>query len=218
MTVELHDPSWAGSSGLEIRFFYNDESQFPKVANTGDIVVLYKIKKLSTARGEIMISNAATSWVILEYESVKDSKSPDCSDIKVNIPSKANIRGLSPDIAMLSYAKAILSRETPEHWRKPLRSIGDASSGQTIQAITDKRQKFTLISDAVVPSHIAGIFGDVLCEIRRIWNPKTGDRCDIFVTDYTENPNLYDYRYVDGQEGIDHDYDDDGNQLLGTAL
>ncbi|RMZ76830.1 hypothetical protein DV738_g4754, partial [Chaetothyriales sp. CBS 135597] len=176
MTVELHDPSWVGQSGLEIRFFYNDESQFPKVTSTGDIVILYNIKKLNSQRGQMMISNAATRWAILEHKSVRDDKSPDGSDIIVHLPSKASIRGSSPAVAVLRYAKYILSLENPDNWRRPLCSSQDASSGQRIQAIADQRQKFTLISDVVVPRGKKGIFGDLLCEVRRIWDPKTGDR------------------------------------------
>ncbi|RMZ88471.1 hypothetical protein DV736_g4308, partial [Chaetothyriales sp. CBS 134916] len=178
MTIDLHDPFLVEGYGLEVRFFQNDGRQFPKITNTGDIVILYNVKKITSRRGEVMISNSCTTWVVLEYESVRDT---------------------------------ILRLEHPENRRAPLitrHPTEDVSNGQRFQATKDRRQKFTLISDAIVPNGAKGIFGDMLCEIRRIWNPNASDRCELYVTDYTENSELFDYGNSDVQEGIGHDYGD----------
>ncbi|RMZ79816.1 hypothetical protein DV737_g3233, partial [Chaetothyriales sp. CBS 132003] len=211
MTVDLRDPSWVEGHGLEIRFFHKDERHFPKITNTGDIVILYKIRKFTTPRGQTMVSSRATTWVVLEYESVRDSKCTNGSDIKARLPGQPCLPAPSPSVAVLSYAKAILRLDNPNDWQVPLitpRPTDDVSSGQRIQATKERHQKFTLIGEARVPNGAKGIFGDMLCEIRRIWDPNTGDRCELYVTDYTENSDLYDFGNGVAQEGIGHDYGD----------
>ena len=221
MTISfmLHDPTWLEGLGLPVRFFHKAADRLPKISSTGDIVILRNVKNTDWKGERVSFSNSASGWVVLEYESMKNSTCENGSDIVIHCSGQNQYLAPRPNILELRYAKSILSLEDPSRWRVPLttpRTIDDVPSAQHVRVALTPQEKFALISDATVPYGQKGVFRDLFCEVRRIWDPSDGNRCEMSVTDYTENPNLFDYRHADVQDGMGYDYGDRFGYVDGT--
>ena len=221
MTISfvLHDPSWHDESGLSVRFFHKDAARLPKITSTGDVVILRNVKNTVYHDRKVCFSNSASSWVILEHESVKISTQDDGSDIVIHQSGKGAYKAPHPSPLELQYAKAILALEHAANWRTPytITTITEnVPSAQRVEAVAMPKDKFALISDISVQPTQKGIFRDLLCEVRKTYNPGYGDRCELFVTDYTENQHLYDYKHSEIEEGMGFDCGDRFGYVDGT--
>lgn len=177
--------------GLKIRFFKALESDLPKIQGTGDVIILRNIKMKEWSGMTIGISSYATSWTLFP-----------ASSIPVGTPSKPYIKHIKdprapvPSPAEMQYAMLLCnSRDRdsfclvskPASFSSNLPSTQISSSAQEASTLT-RREKFSLIKDVQIDN-----FYDLVGQVVKIF-PNNG--CvEIYITDYTSNPLLYNYEW-----------------------
>lgn len=206
ITFTLHDPIWWSGRGMEFVFFKKQVEQLPAIIDQGDIVVLRNIKTMAR-NGDIKgISNHISSWVVLPYTEVANINS--LQDVKEKARWYRSRNG-SPGIATprineaeLQYAKWIAEQEDPSNW--PLeQGRTQADIANTMENNGGSRPatktKLRTLQDLEIPTGKTAIFADILGEVRKVYRKDMWT--ELYVTDYTTNDGLYDYRLADHQFG-----------------
>ncbi|EXJ84408.1 hypothetical protein A1O3_05075 [Capronia epimyces CBS 606.96] len=209
MKLTLHDRTWEYGCGMTFRFFCKQLKHLPTVQNQGDVVILRNFKTINT-RGEIFgISNIQSEWVILPATALAES------DSVQDVQRQARWSGQDDPINRhqkvfneheLRYARWLADQEDAAQWRPLLGStklqrdhIISSNGGKT----SPYDGKFRLIKDLEVPQTNKYLFVELLGEVRRIYG--TDFRTELYVSDYTINDRLYEYRYGDNEGGREGD-------------
>ena len=203
ITFTLHDPAWREGLGLKVRIFQKAEDLLPRIQNQGDVVILRNVKLNDYNGQQIVLSNFASTWSVLEHASLNDSTAVNGSDITIK---QGNVAP-HPTISDLRYAKAILELENPNNWPPPpkptaaqVASIMTQNGGTAPLAY----QKFKEVKDCILPSDKQYIFAELFGEVRKVYAHDM--KCELYITDYTTNPFVFDYkRDEDGADGRDGD-------------
>ncbi|KEF55515.1 uncharacterized protein A1O9_08265 [Exophiala aquamarina CBS 119918] len=202
----LHDPTWNGAGGMEFRFFHKKEACLPRIENQGDVVILRNVKTMDW-NGRVGLSGYNTEWIVLP----KDAMSGTLDDLKAAArclqQSSANDPKSSLSTKELQYASYISGEEDPTRWRTSCSVVTGNNMGNSGAEATPRKRKFTEIKDIQVPFGKQGIFVELLGEVIRIFSK--GDRTELYITDYTSHPQLYNYTYgcdEDGQDGDEFGY------------
>lgn len=204
ITFTLHDPSWVGSIGLKCRFFHKDEKRLPSIKNQGDVVILRSVRLKSYFGSDIILSNSATSWVVLSGTTLAESQCPRLSDVAVERSTSSSDQTAHPSLAELHYARAIAHLEDLQLWPQPpkptslqVASVMKENGGEPTQFRSDK---YSMIQNIRAPQNERDlVFVNIIGEVRKVFD--SNFRIELSVTDYTVNENLYDYRYGDDEDG-----------------
>ncbi|EXJ55718.1 hypothetical protein A1O7_08647 [Cladophialophora yegresii CBS 114405] len=220
--LTLHDPTWLSGAGMEFSFFAKSADQLPAVNDQGDVVVLRNIKTMINKGLNKGISNFSSTWVVLPYVEVANRNS--LQDLKEKARWRKDGRealtqySKGPQTAPLNeaelkYARWIAEQEDPSTWA-PIRARTQMDVANTMASNggvpAPAKQKFKLLQDLELPSDNAYIFADLLGEVRRIYN--NDFLTELYVTDYTTNGQLYNYKFAvhgEGRTGDPHGYLDE---------
>ena len=207
ITFTLHDPTWREGLGLKVRIFQRTEDLLPRIQNQGDVVVLRKVKVNDYNGQQIVLSNFASTWTVLAHASLNDSTAINGSDATIH---QGNVAPY-PTISDLRYAKAILELENPNIWPPPpkptaaqVASIMTQNGGTAPPAY----QKFKEIKDCVLPHDKQYIFVELFGEVRKMYAHDM--KCELYITDYTTNPFVFDYKRNEDGAGDARDGDSYG--------
>ena len=219
----LHDPAWLNGVGMEFVFFNKDLGKLPIVKDLGDVVILRNVKthvQNGLAKG---ISNSATTWVVLPYTELANIETV------ADLTAKARWQGQErtsdqrypkgaqaalPNEAELKYAKWIAEQEDPSQW-PAVQARTQAEIASTIVSNggipPPVREKFRALQNLELPDYGKYIFADILGEVRRIFC--NDFLTELYVTDYTTNDKLYDYKAAEmsgGRTGDEYGYIKEG--------
>ncbi|OCT44951.1 hypothetical protein CLCR_05605 [Cladophialophora carrionii] len=207
----LHDPTWLSGAGMEFSFFAKSTDQLPVVNDQGDVVILRNIKTMIHKGLNKGLSNFSSTWVVLPYVEVANMHSP--RDLKEKARWRKDGRELNSQYskgaptallteAELKYAKWIAEQEDPSTW-PPVRGRTQIDVTDTMVsnggARPPAKEKFKLLQNLELHSDNAHIFADLLGEVRRIYN--NDFLTELYVTDYTSNSQLYNYKFSAHEEG-----------------
>jgi protection of telomeres protein 1 len=204
----LHDPSWTDGQGMEIAFFRKAIDELPQIQSQGDVVILRGVKVMDHQGLLEGISNYGTTWTILPID--KLDKINSVPDLKENAQwyRKGSTGHLTMNISEseLKYAKWIASQADPSSWPparpKPRVDTTEATIHTGASAPPLRKEKFKLIKDLEIPGERT-IFADLAGEVRKIYNRDW--LIELYITDYTINENLYNYKPNSTEGGRDGD-------------
>ncbi|KAJ9602899.1 hypothetical protein H2200_012679 [Cladophialophora chaetospira] len=210
-TFTLHDPTWFNGVGMEFVFFNKDFGQLPIIKDQGDVVILRNVKTM-VHKGLVKgISNSASSWVVLPFTEVANIETVEDLTSKARWQRKgqsshnqypAGAQAALPNGLELKYAKAIAEQENPDLWPqmqpRAQANIADAAVSNGGNQ-PPHREKFKTLQNLELPVGNGYIFVDLLGEVRRIFS--NDFLTELYITDYTTNEKLYDYKSSDNQAG-----------------
>ena len=186
-TFSLDDSTVPGI-GQKVKFF-KPQKDMPPVKGPGDIVILRDVKTMKhfSTNAPIIISGKSTTWTIFHSGTIPEHAPPYGASIK-SIKTKD---APNPTAQELAYVVELNSRRDPGKFSMPL-------TQEAIQNMTKPREKFSLIKDVC-----ANIFYDLVGLVVKVYS--SGDRVELYVTDYTSNCLLCDYiPGIDDEEmGVD---------------
>ncbi|KLJ11655.1 hypothetical protein EMPG_13162 [Blastomyces silverae] len=202
-TLKDHDLNIESWNGLKIRYFNNDESYLP-VPQHGDVVLLRQIKVRSYQGAMVGLCSQrdCTPWIIFS----KGSNSKAVPQVTM----RPGTRDLTT--TEKSYAFSLIGSDcTVATSRQPIQVEQVATSVPMRQMVTGpftkpftprRRPKFTLIKDAS-----CGIFVDLVVQVVKTY-PEDYQRFLLYVTDYTQNKQLFNYASEEGgsRDGDDYGY------------
>ena len=206
----LHDPSWNQGIGQVVRFFHKQENQIPKIQNVGDVVILRNVKLKNFVGAPTLLSNSASSWVVIENAGLLNTEDP--SAIRSHRSGPPHHLTAPPSEAETAYARTLLGLEDPGQWQQPAKPTAlqvaqiQLENGGTPAAIPGK---FRRIEELRPPQQdIKNPFVDLFVEVRRLYSPDhSSPRVELSVTDYTEHDLLY--KYSPDPEDPDAEFDGD---------
>ncbi|KAJ5803228.1 uncharacterized protein N7503_005678 [Penicillium pulvis] len=196
ITFELKDydfdgPDWANS--LKIKYFNDNESKLPPVLKH-DVVLLRNIR-VGEYKGKVTgaaYQGQKVPWAIFRHEE-DSTKSPSIT---------TGPDPFSPTAAEKRIALALLDKYTQEVQNNTWRT-GPPGQNQVVQAIPSAKKKsglpMTLIKDLEANCYVQ-IVGQVVKD-----HNYESDKSTIWITDYTVNESLVDYKKDDDETGTDGD-------------
>ena len=215
MTFTLWDTSCLDASGLEqdgmkVRCFSGQIWHLPRVDEVGDVVILRNLRTKNYGSQWLGLTNSGTRWNVIPGATLLNSNEANLLTVQqrssYDVPPHKegdSRQGRAPSIQILKYAQELLQTKDPSTLRGPPKStaldqvaIMKASGGRPL---LPTRQKQRLLKDLVDPhEHEGQQFVDLLGEVRRVYHG--GNPVEVQMTDYTENPLLFEYTHQ-GQEG-----------------
>lgn len=196
------------NDGMKVRFFKPMESELPKVQGTGDVIILRSLNIRQWSGMTLGLASWSTSWTVFPANSIPEKASPDLQ-LKYTKDARA------PAPSALDFKNAILlcnSRDrnsfirvtnTDSHTPE-ISSIQSPLPAQAVPTIS-RQEKFSLIKDVQIDQ-----FYDLVGQVIKIY-PSNG--CvELYFTDYTPNPLLYNYKWglPDELDGISREGDEFG--------
>lgn len=227
----LRDAAY-GSQGLTVRFFVKDISSLPRVRQVGDVVLLRMIKMMAYNQQPLALSNYQTGVLVFPSASIpdpkfqiayNDKKRIECHGVpldveKLNLQEQAYVIELKQ--AMSAYVSALPGGRhtvisTQQSAPQPLATAARVPpletrkrSAEDVQVVASKRaksatfgEKFHIISDT---HHY--MFADICAQVVRKF-PSHFGTCELYVTDYTENKDMFLYRPPEDPEERERDGD-----------
>ncbi|PGH03686.1 hypothetical protein GX51_03950 [Blastomyces parvus] len=200
-TLKDHDLNIESWNGLKIRYFNNDQSYLPTPQN-GDVVLLRQIKVRSYQGAMVGLCSQrdCSPWIIFSKGS--NYKTP-------QITMRPGTRDLTT--AEKSYALSLIGADCSVATSRQPVQVKPAASSVPLRQVVSKpltksstprgRPKFTLIRDAS-----CGTFVDLVVQIVKTY-AEDYQRFLLYVTDYTQNKQLFNYS---SQEGGSRDGDQYG--------
>ncbi|KAJ6102254.1 hypothetical protein N7486_004681 [Penicillium sp. IBT 16267x] len=197
ITFEIKDskfeaPPWADS--LKIKYFNDNESKLPHVLNN-DVVLLRNIR-IKEFQGRSIGSAAQgqkVPWAIFRHEE-DSSKSPSIT---------TGPDTFHPTAAEKRHALALLEKYTPEVQNNTWRTGPSEQTSQVVQAIPSEKKKSGLPM-ALIKDLEANCFVQIVGQVVKDHNYES-DKSTIWITDYTANDSLVDYKKDDDETGTDGD-------------
>ncbi|KAI4138163.1 MAG: hypothetical protein LQ341_004786, partial [Variospora aurantia] len=208
--------------GIKVRLFRPMEVELPVIERNGDVVILERVKITSYSGMTTGLSTYTTTWTLLPAPSIPETAPVGTLSIK---HSRVSVKGSSPTQEQIRYAIALCNSRPREAYDsslatnptssapKELSSSGTHSIPRTSSALITstssigRRDKFALIKDVCVDA-----FYDLVGQVVKVY-PGNGVT-ELYLTDYTSNPSLYNYEW--GREDHDGGVGDD-DLLYGTA-
>lgn len=192
-SFSISDPSCDDEpeKGLLVRFFRAMETELPKIQGTGDVVILRDINIKEWSGSLMAMSGHKTSWAVFASDSIPEKAPPRFQLAFVQGP-----RAPVPMSIEMEYAIFLCNsrdRTTFQKISEPYPASADVlppQSDSSIQASTPRlsRDRFSLIQDVQVNSYY-----DLVGEVVKIYS--SGDKVELYITDYTSNPQLYHYQW-----------------------
>ena len=192
LTFSISDPTTYNNLGQKIRFFSKQEQTLPKIERPGDMIILRNIKNKPWSGAPILVSNFQTSWAVI-LSSQLEGKNLDVASI-----NHIKINGApEPKAVEIEYAISIAGVQD-----KSVFTV--LPTPETRPNVYTPKQKFSLVADIG-----ADQFYDLVGQVVKLW--QDFDRVNIYVTDYTSNPVLYNYQERkrtedEGRDGDQYNY------------
>ncbi|KMU76715.1 telomere-binding alpha subunit central domain containing protein [Coccidioides immitis RMSCC 3703] len=185
-------------TGLKIRYFHDVDRYLPS-PKVGDVVLLRHIN-LDLYNGKtigLSRSSRVTPWVVFEARPTQRSTLS-----TVLCPGER-----PPSAAETKYAGYLVGLYRGDGSRPSIAPASPAinversvSMPSSIQPTTRKADKFRLVKDAEY-----GSFSDIVGQVVKTFSEY--EKLLLYVTDYTQNKNLFDYSFDnDGRDGDEFDY------------
>lgn len=205
-TFTLADASFSHSDeGLQVRFFKPDMKSLPKCQGTGDVVILRGIKIQSYRGMTIALSRWATTWLVLPATSIPKHIPSRFLQLKHEKDPRADVLSNAEMLYAIflcnSRDRSTFSTIAIAPAQEPNLPVSGATPVMPIQ----RREKFSLIKDVQID-----MFYDLVGQVVKIY-PSNG--CvELYFTDYTANPLLYNYEWgvtgggENSREGDEFDY------------
>ena len=196
-TFSVTGPSLGFNGEQKVRFFRPTEREIPAIQNIGDIVILRKVKVKEWSGMVLLISNAATSWLVFHSDSIPAEPARNNTQIK----HIKETRAPTPTPSEMLYAIALHKLQDQSSFSqstKPSSEPTPTSSAVSVPKAAGPRQKFSLIKDTKIDT-----YHDLVGQVVKLY--PNNDRVELYLTDYTSNTLLYSYEWAcdgdDGQEG-----------------
>ncbi|TKA29206.1 hypothetical protein B0A50_03716 [Salinomyces thailandicus] len=206
-TFKLLDPAFRDSlpgnqlQGLTVRFFRSDPSKLPKIRDLGDAVLLRKVKMTKFSQQVLAISNFQTEWQVFPARSIPD---PGYS-IAFHGGDRLNSLGVPQDIERLS----LVEQAYVIHLKSEMGHSVQAAAA-TATGLSKKRESSPLPKDGVPAAkkaRQASAFGEKFMLVEELRHKKFANicvqvvkkfstqfgNCELYVTDYTENKDVFYY-------------------------
>ena len=209
-TFSISDPTYHESEeGLLVRFFRPMETELPRIQGTGDVVILRDIKIKEWSGRTMALSGKATSWAVFASDSIPEKAPP-----RFQLAFVKDSRAPAPSLAEMEYAIFLCNSRDRSTFRKTSQSLfasADVSPPQTNSIIQTSaprlsRDKFSIIKDVQIDKYY-----DLVGQVVKIY-PSNGN-VELYITDYTSNPLLYNYVWgcpaeqdVNSREGDEFGY------------
>ena len=199
LTFTLSDQSLPRySAGAKVRLFCEDQSHIPKITSVGDILILHNMK-ITMFRGEVFLINDKATF------SCELSRLPPSVNMHhplICYPAKYPV----------SSEHARLLARLREWWREnnPDKAVAVASSSPggsqitVVPSVVKTQDRFRLVKDMEAPTATRngrpiGNYFNMVGKVVKTFNSKNA--YELYVTDYTENKNLYNYKRDPSNEG-----------------
>jgi protection-of-telomeres protein 1 len=208
-------------AGTRVKFFH-DQGAGPQVQCSGDIIILRAIARKPFAGGYVLLSNWGTKSIVYPHEkipvpafgAVAYTEDRSCPLVELKTPTGNNVA--SPEmrlyvIHLRQWALTNLQFAASAQNAAPAQvkaAVQGRAAPQT--APTGPRTKFSLLS------HVQhGNYYDLVGEVRKVYTSPERRYADIYITDYTENTQFFDYQRngpetAEGQDGDDFNYTGNG--------
>ncbi|OJD23246.1 hypothetical protein ACJ73_05397 [Blastomyces percursus] len=202
-TLKDHDLNIESWNGLKIRYFNNDESHVP-VPQHGDVVLLRQIKVRSYQGAMIGLCSQwdYTPWIIFSKGSnpkavPQVTMRPGTRDLTATEKSYA-FSLIGADCTVATSRQSVQVKRVAA--LAPLRQM--ATKPFTKPFTPCRRPKFSLIKDAS-----CGIFIDLVVQVVKTYS-EDYQRFLLYVTDYTQNKQLFNYVSEEGgaRDGDEYGY------------
>lgn len=203
-SFSIADSSYGGAydDGLKVRFFRPLMCDMPAIRGTGDVVLLRCIKIKEWSGMTQGLSTRGTSWVVFPAGSIP-AKVPSSA---VQLKNIKDARGLAPNLSEMHYAISLCNSRD----RSTFTASSSPPTGSAVTPVLNapstvqRRDKFSLIKDVNVDT-----FYDLVGQVVRLY--PNNDRVELYITDYTSNPLLWNNPEPDdgtgsGQEGDEYNY------------
>ena len=192
-SFSISDPSCDDEpeNGLLVRFFRAMETELPKIQGTGDVVILRNISIKEWSGSPMAMSSHRTSWAVFASDSIPEKAPP-----KFQLAFIQGPRAPAPMSIEMEYAIFLCNSRDRTTFQKISESypasadVLPAQSDSSIQASAPRlsRDRFSLIQDVQVNKYY-----DLVGEVVKIY-PSDG-KVELYITDYTSNPQLYCYEW-----------------------
>ncbi|KAK7558789.1 hypothetical protein IWX49DRAFT_190023 [Phyllosticta citricarpa] len=205
-------------AALKVRWFWkpNMLANQPQVQDVGDVVVLQNVRILEFAMNKTATSTFSAGCIVFPERMIPAPHFNDefASGAK-RLPHRSTCRARAPTPDEQLYV--ITLHQTPQatgppeitqtltfnsatQYRPPL-PPRPQNTVASAPALSSNKDKFGLLKDCKEMK-----FYDLAVEVVKIF-PGQIDKCEVYVTDYTENPLLYDYgKEKDGVDGDPFNY------------
>ena len=195
-TFTITDLSFSGiqDEGLKIRFFRPMESELPAIGGVGDVVMLRGIKINQWSGMTIGLSTRTTSWVVFPAASIPASPPV----LGLHLKNVKEPRTAAPSLAEMHYAVSLCNSQDRSFFKEPMHQAESSDAVPSHKskgsASISRRDKFSLIKDIKVETYY-----DLVGQVVRVY--PHNNRVELYVTDYTSNPLLFNYEW--GQDDVD---------------
>jgi protection of telomeres protein 1 len=214
MTVTLQDHSrffvtGQATAGVEVKIFLSQD-KMPTITALGDIMLLRRVKRMSFGGNYFLRDTWDTEIILFSVDKVPH---PDFKEAYADAPlhysavptrARANAAEQYYVIELRNWASGIKELPTlsTEKFMKPV-PTGPARGLKHAATANQFDKKFSLLQDIK-----DGTFVDLVGEVRKLWGTKNGT--NLYLTDYTSNNLLFDYKSNEGQaagqDGDEHGY------------
>lgn len=191
-TFSISDSTYSESDeGLLVRYFRPTETELPRIQGTGDVVILRNIKVKQWSGRTIAMSGRLTSWIVFASDSIPEKAPPRFQLTYVKDP-----RAPAPQPIDMEYAISLCNSRDRSVFRKisdPYSNVTGTSPSQgqsSVHTPTPRRgrEKFSMIKDVQIDNYY-----DLVGQVVKLY-PSNGN-VELYITDYTSNPLLYNYEW-----------------------
>ncbi|KAI9716333.1 MAG: hypothetical protein M1812_005398 [Candelaria pacifica] len=195
-TFSLTDWSNYTDCALGIKFFRPKEEQLPTIRGTGDVILLRRMKVSQWNGMTSVLSSHWSEWIVFPASTLP----PEAPQKIPKLQYLCAPRTKPPRPSEWLYAISICNSQDRSAFTAPTDPTAalakTAPSTQYLDAApTRGKREFALVKDVETPT-----FYDLVGEVIKIHGTSAG-RVELYLTDYTSNPFLYNYEW--GRPGFD---------------
>ena len=209
-----------GSHGLLVRFFRGDAQHLPRVNQRGDVVLIRNIKMRAQSNQPLALSNYQTSPLVFPFASVpepsyqisfQDKRRINCLGVpqdkeKLSLDEQRYVIELKHEIGSSIQPSPVGAPSGPSMMRKrPAEDYPPMDPKKQKQSTSSTfGRKFRLVQD-LRHKEFADICGQV---VKRF--PTRFGGCDLYITDYTQNKDMFYYAPPEAETERERDGDEYG--------
>ena len=181
-TFSLDDGSTGGQYGQKVKFFRPNPELMPPIQSQGDVVLLRNVKTIGN-HGDVLVSNRTTSWAVFPSDSIPRTASPSNAALVRQSVHQSSLGSTAPTPAEMRWVISVKNRQDESNFTAP-------PSQEALQKMRDPGKKHSVLKKLAVDG-----FFDLTGQVIKIF--PIGDRLELYLSDYTSNPFLFDYKYQD---------------------
>ena len=199
-SFSIKDESNRGTGdGLKVRFFRPKEAELPAIKNIGDLVILRCIKAKEFGGMIPLMSNWSTTCVVFPKGSIPEKLPTNHYQLK----HIKDARSPAPTLEEIQYVVSLYNTINIS----PVSVPTQPNESTTLAFRSNKvgssvlRQRFSLVKDITFDT-----FYDLVGQVCKIY--PSNDRCELYISDYTTNNQLYNHERdcnTNGEDAMDGD-------------